>query len=216
MYRHSFSGLLLRPSLLSSTACSLFVAAVLASANWSFIHKTIPFYEYFFGPEGLVTVLQSNQGGGSAIGHALTSKSAGHNAAILGGALLAGIATYIAIRLILGMIGGISMTLREMQAVDTPAKHQVEHELVKRVSVRMLVVFVWFAYVYIFIKVILPFCILASRVGLDDKNQLIEGIGYVLFAVSLLFVSTHLHVVMARLFLLRPRVFGSEEVVLAR
>lgn len=216
MYRRSFTGLLLRPSPLSSVVCSIFVIATLTTANWSFIHKTIPFYEYFFGPEGLVTTLQNSQGSGAAIGHALTGKSLGHNVEILGGALIAGLAAYVAVRIIVRMIGGISMTLREIQAVDTPAKHEVEHQMVRRAGIRGLVALVWLAYLFLFLKVIVPFCVFASKVGLDEKNQLTDGIGYVFFAVCVLSLSTHLHVVLARLFLLRPRVFGSEEVVLTR
>jgi hypothetical protein len=213
MYRHRFSVLLLRPSPLSSFVCGLFVVIVLVSANWSAILENLSFYDYFFGPDGLVTVLKSSEGGGSAIGQALASKSLNHNLTIILGAIAAGILLYFAIRLIISMIGGISLTLREIQAVDTPAKHAVEHELVKRISIRALVLVVWLVYIYLFIKVVLPFCILASQVGLDEGKSIGEGIGYVLFSVVLLFLASHLHVVLARLIMLRPRVFGSEEVV---
>jgi hypothetical protein len=214
MYRHRLSALLLRPSPLSFTICGLFVSIVLISVNWSAILKNLSFYDYFFGPDGLVTTLQTTQGSGSAIGHALTSKSFNHNATIMLGAIAAGLLLYILIRLIVKMIGGISMTLREIQAVDTPAKHAVEHEMIRRAVIRFMVALVWLAYMFLFLKVILPFCIFASQVGLDQEKAIGEGIGYVLFAVVLLFLASHLHVVLARLLLLRPRVFGSEEVVI--
>lgn len=215
MYRHRFSALLLRPSPLSFSICVVFVSAALISANWSAILKNWALYDYFFGREGLVTVLRDSEGGGSAIGHALTSQSLNHNLTIIFGAIAAGVLLYFAVYLIVRMIGGISMTLREIQAVDTPAKHAVEHELLRRAAIRTLVLIIWIVYTYIFIKVVLPFCILASQVGLDDEKSISEGIGYVLFAVILLFLASHLHIVLARLFLLRPRVFGSEEVVIS-
>jgi hypothetical protein len=214
MYRHRFSALLLRPSPLSFTICGLFVSIVLVSGNWSSILKNWSLYDYFFGRDGLVTVLRDSDGGGSAIGHALTSQSLNHNLTIVFGAIAAGVLLYFAVYLIIKMIGGISMTLREIQAVDTPAKHAVEHELVRRAVIRGLVLLIWIVYLYLFIKVVLPFCILASQVGLDDKKSIGEGIGYVFFAVILLFLASHLHMILARLFLLRPRVFGSEEVVI--
>ncbi|HEU4914580.1 MAG TPA: hypothetical protein VFT16_04220 [Candidatus Saccharimonadales bacterium] len=216
MYRHRFSVLLLRPSPLSSFVCGIFVLAVLISSNWSSILKELSFYDYFFGSEGLVTTLKNTDGGGSAIGQALASKSFNHNITIVLGAIAAGILLYILIRLIIKMIGGISMTLREIQAVDTPAKHAVEHEIARRSAIRVLVAVLWLVYLYLFIKVVLPFCILASQVGLDDDKSIGEGIGYVLFAFLLLFVAAHMHIVLARLLLLRPRVFGSEEVVIGQ
>ena len=87
-------------------------------------------------------------------------------------------------------------------------------ELGKRVTVRLLVVTTWGAYTLIFIKIILPFCILASQLGFDTEGTVTEGIGYVFFALVLLGLSVHLHTILARLFFLRPRVFGGEEAIL--
>lgn len=186
---------------------------VIVTANWSAVLKQLLFYDYFFGKDGLVTALQETRGSGSAISQALSSKSLAHNAAILLGTIGAGIGLYVIFRLILKLIGSFSMALKEMQAVDTPAKHIVEHELEKRIGIRMLVALVWIAYMYIFIKVVLPFCILASEVGFDEKSKVGEGIGYTLFAFVLLFAATHLQVVLARLLLLKVRVFGQPPVV---
>lgn len=209
MYRHRFSGPLLRPSLFSSILCGGFTVGVITIANWSAVLKHLLFYDYFFGTEGLVTVLQDSHGSGSAIGHALTNKSLMHNATILFGAIAAGVVLYIVLRVLVKLISSITMTVKELEAVDTPAKHAVEHELEVRTGIRLLVALVWTVYMFIFIKVILPFCVLASEVGFDEKSKVGEGIGYILFAFTVLFLASHLHTILARLFLLRLRVFGS-------
>jgi len=209
MYRHRFTGPLLSPSLFSSILCGGFTVGVIVVANWSSVLKHLLFYDYFFGKDGLVTVLQDTHGSGSAISQALTNKSLVHNATILLGAIVAGIALYIVLRVMVKLISSIAMTVKELEAVDTPAKHVVEHELGVRAGIRVLVALIWTAYMFIFIKVILPFCILASEVGFDEKSKLGEGIGYILFAFVLLFMASHLHTILARLFLLRLRVFGS-------
>ena|GEM_PF-964696 len=216
MYRHSFSNLLLRPSFLSSIVCSLFVIIALMSANWSFILTNLSLYDYFFGPDGLVTILRYNFGDGSSLSQVTNGQPATHNLTIIFGTILAVLGLVVAVWLIIKLIGGISMTIREVRAADTPAKHAVESDLVRRAGVRLLIVFVWAAYIYIFIKIALPFCILASQVGMDTKSDVGLGIGYVLFAVGLLFAASHLHVILARLLLLRPRVFGSQDVVITR
>jgi hypothetical protein len=214
MRRHQLSGLLLRPSLCSSILCTLGAVGVVIAANWTFVLENILLYDYFFAHEGLVTTLQTTPDGGSAISEALTSKSLAHNAAILGGALLAGVGLYVIVRVLVSLVNSISMTLKEMNAVEGPAKHAVEHELEKRIGIRALVALVWIAFTFISVKVVLPFCILASEVGLDEKKSVGEGIGYVFFAIVLTFVTLHLHVILARLLLLRPRIFGGEEVML--
>ena len=212
MHQRRYSGLLLRPSLFSSILCGGFAVGVVIVSNWSGVIKNLLFYDYFFGNDGLVTTLQNTKGSGSAISQALASKSLGHNAAIVFGTIAAGIAAYFAIRLIIQLIGSIMMTLKEIHAVDTPAKHIIEHELEQRVLVRTLVALVWAAYLFIYIKVILPFCILASEVGFSQKSKLSEAIGYILFAFVLLFLASHLQVIMMRLFLLKVRVFGHPDI----
>lgn len=216
MYRHSFGNLLMRPSFLSSTFCSLFVVIALIGANWSFILSNLSLYDYFFGPDGLVTVLRYNFGNQSSIGQVIGTKEGNHSVTIIVSTLAATVGLVIAVWLIIKLIGGISMTLREVHAAETPAKHAIEHDLARRAGVRFLVLVLWAAYVYIFVKVALPLCILASQVGMDSKRSVGEGVGYVLFAAAALFVAAHLHVVLARLLLLRPRVFGSEDVVITR
>jgi hypothetical protein len=212
MRRRNYSGLLLRPSLLSSIVCGSFAVGVILASNWSNVLKNLSFYNYFFGKDGLVTTLQNTKGSGSAISQALTSKSLAHNATILLGAIAVGIAGYVIIRLIIKLISSASMTIKEMQAVDTPAKRVVERELEQRVMIRLLVAVAWTAYLFIYIKVILPFCILASEVGFDQKSMLSEAIGYLLFAFVLLFLASHLQVIIMRLFLLKVRVFGNPDI----
>lgn len=181
-------------------------------SNWSSVLTQIPFYDYFFGKDGLVTSLQQSRGGGSAISHALASKTLQHNVLIGLGAVAAGVALYVVVRVLIKLISSISMTVGEMRAVDTPAKRVIEREMVRRLGVRALVVFVWALYAFVFVKVILPFCILASEVGLDQTSRPSMAVAYLLFAFALLFTSLHLHVIAMRLLLLKVRVFGNPDI----
>lgn len=212
MRRLNYSVLLLRPSLVSFIVCSSCAAAIMIVSNWSSVLTQVPFYDYFFGNEGLVTALQSSRGSGPVIGQALASKTMQHTMLIALGAALAGVALYVLVRALIRLIGSVSMTVNEMRAVDTPAKRAIEHEMVRRLGVRLLVLLVWTLYTFVFIKVVLPFCILASEVGLDQTSRPTMAMAYLLFAFALLFVSLHLHVIAMRLLLLKVRVFGSPDV----
>jgi hypothetical protein len=178
--------------------------------NWSLIADNIPFHNYFFGAEGAVTSLQESGNVTPRPAEALDSRAF----AILGGVLLAAIALLALVRSMMGIINSISWTVQEMRAVEGPAKKAVQRELGQRITVRLLVITTWAAYCFIFFKIILPFCILASQLGFSSSRSISEGVSYVFFAMTLLLVCMHLHTVMARLLLLRPRVFGGEEALL--
>jgi hypothetical protein len=210
MYRHRFTKLLLLPSLFSSIVSSVVAIAMIIGVNWALILDNLPFYDYFFGNDGTVTNLQGPTNEISAAGEVLDSKAL----LVLGGVLLAGVGLVIVVRGIVGLINSISWTMQEMHAVDGPAKRAVERELGARAGTRALVAVVWTGYVFVWIKIILPFCILASQLGFSSSSSVSEGIGYVFFALGLLLVSLHLHVIIARLLLLRPRVFGGDEALL--
>jgi hypothetical protein len=211
MYKHRFIKLLLLPSLFSTVITSVLALAIIVGVNWSLIVEHFPFSNYFFGADGAVSSLQG------ATEEAIVASQpldGGRVVAILVGVILVIIAAVALVRSIVGIMNGISWTMQEIHAVEGPAKRTVERELGKRVTVRLLVITTWAAYTFIFVKIILPFCILASQLGFDSEHSVSEGIGYVFFALVLLGLSVHLHTIMARLLLLRPRVFGGEEAIL--
>ena len=210
MYRHRFIKLLLLPSLFSTIVICAVAVLLIVGVNWSLVTDNVPFHNYFFGIDGAVTNLQEVSGVVPEPSDAFDGRAL----AILAGVLLAAIALLALIRSMMGIINSISWTVQEMRAVDGPAKSAVQRELGQRVTVRLLVITTWAAYCFIFIKVILPFCILSSQLGFSSERSVSEGIGYVFFAMALLVLCMHLHTVMARLLLLRPRVFGGEEAIL--
>ena len=213
MHTHKLDNLLLRPSLFSGVVCALVAIIVPIVVNWSVVLKNTTFYNYFTGPDGLVTELRHTPGTPVTVNDILASKSLGHNASIFVGALAAGVAVFIAVRIVVHLISSVSMTLKEINAVDTPAKHIVEREMERRFVIRIIVAAIWVLYILISIKAILPSAILASQNGFDEV-PVSTGIYDTLFAGSLLFFALHFHVIMLRLLVLKPRVFGGEDAVL--
>ena len=215
MHTHRLDNLLLKPSLFSGIICTLFAATVPVAVNWTYVLKNVLFYDYFLGPDGLVTSLRNQPSGASTVSNVLASKSLGHNMLILMGALAAGLGIFLAVKIVSNLIRSVSITLKEVHAVETPAKHIVERELSRRIIIRLIVAAIWVVYTIISIKVILPFAILASQIGLSENSPISTGIYYTLFAGGLLFLALHAHVIMARLLLLKARVFGGEDAILS-
>jgi hypothetical protein len=215
MHRNRFNKLLIRPSFLSATVCVIAAVAVPIGVNWSYVLDNFLFYDYFFGVEGIVTTLQAARDGQPAVIRALSDDAVRHNAVILLGALAAAFVLFVSVRLLIRLLDDVSFTLKEMQAADTPAKHVVERELVQRAGVRFLVAGLWAFYTFIFIEIILPFVILASKVGLDGRSTITEGVSYILFAGTMVALALHIHVILARLLLLRPRIFAVEEALIS-
>ncbi len=195
-----------------STLVALIVPVVV---NWSYILQNFLFYDYFFGPQGVVTTLRDEAGLGSysSGSSVLTQEQVSRHMSIIGGALVGALALGLAIKLIAKLIASASMTLKELTAVETPAKHEVEKEMGRRLTIRAVVLAVWILYTVVFVKAVLPFTILASQIGLSDGRTLTTGISYMLFAGLMLFATVHMHVIMLRLFMLRPRVFGGKDVI---
>ena len=59
-----------------------------------------------------------------------------------------------------------------------------------------------------FAKIILPFCILAFRTGVDYPFTRM-GTEYNLIGVGVLLLAFHVHVILLRLLMLRVRIFGA-------
>jgi NADH:ubiquinone oxidoreductase subunit 3 (subunit A) len=206
------TGLLLRPSVLSACLSLLAGVIILGVANGSDVLKTFFFYDYFFGSDGLVTQLQPRSGDESVI-DAFFGSSLTFNVIIIGVALLLGIGTY-ALLALWGRAGSTT-TMQELRAADGVSRSAMRMEFQRRLKIRLIVGIIWFIYFQISIKVLLPFCILASQVGIKALWDA-SGILYIVFALVLFATAVHVHVILLRLFALKPRVFGSKEAMLTQ
>jgi len=207
MHQERLIGVLLRPSLFSSTVSMVISLAVLGAANWTYVSHKLLFYDYFFGPDGMVRAIQESSDS-SAILDVVFSKSFGYNLAILGGAIAAGFAVFILLQVLSRVTKDASGVYEDLRAIDSVPKRMIEREIGRRIIMRIVLAVVWIAYTFVTIKLIMPFCVFTTGVGLKALWGL-DGIAFILFGLAMSFACLHLHVVLARLFLFRPRVFGT-------
>lgn len=96
----------------------------------------------------------------------------------------------------------------ELHYVNASRKNLVR-EAALRIGVRSGVLAAWFAYSWVFFRTILPYALTAIHI-VAGRLLSAQGVAYALVAVVGLVVALHVHVVLFRLLLLRPRVFHGE------
>jgi hypothetical protein len=191
--------LVLKPSVFSVIVSLLLGTVMLGVANWSYIIDSLPFYDYFFGPEGLVTALQNSEEGSQAVTSTLFSQSLINNILTLLAALGVGLVVFIILEIV-----------RRVRTPDVPISPREAH---RKAIVRVTVGILWLIYLQLTIKVLLPFCLLAAQVGIKALWQP-KGFLYIVFGLALFCLCLHVHVICARLMLLRLRVFGGTATLL--
>ncbi len=188
------TALVIQPSFFSGTVSLIASILLLGAANLPSVINQPAVHDYFLGSDGLVTLLRSSDSTSS-----LFSQSSFNNVITLLAALGFGVVVLIVLEIV-----------RRVRADAAPISR---HEARMRFGTRLLVTVVWLVYFVVTLKIIFPFCILASQVGVHALWG-VRALGYIFFGVGLLWLCFHLHTVLMRLFVLRIRVFGGEEAIM--
>jgi hypothetical protein len=175
--------------------------------------KSSFFYTYFFGPEGLVLALEKASGSITGFVGALSAGPFSYNFFVLLMSLAIGGVVYVLLKQLFRFISRATSALIDVEeATPGHSRKIVQLELGARIGVRAATLVGWLIYWFFSVKILLPFCVLISRVGINilpDPTSLTYGVGSLL----LLALGLQMHVVLARLFVLRPRLFGSDGVI---
>ncbi len=92
-------------------------------------------------------------------------------------------------------------------------KALIERNLFVRIAIRSGGIIAACLYGWVFVRFMLPFSVLATRVGLGQLNN-IAGWGYLLLGGVVLLLTLHVLVIIARIVAVRPRVFGDWDTIL--
>jgi len=199
MRRGQLTALVIQPSFFSGIVTFACSALLLGAANWPSLMDQPLLHDYFLGDNGVVTLLKTSNSEGSSPLSAVFSQNSLNNSIMLIAALIIGLVVLFVLE-----------AIRRYRENAVPISR---HEGRVRFGTRLLVGFLWLAFALVTLKVILPFCILASNVGVKLLWQS-QSVAYIAFGVALLWACLHLHVIFMRLFVLRVRVFGGEEAIM--
>lgn len=208
--------LLLQPSLLSFTLSSFTAAGILVVATWSHVSSHNLLYGYLFGQYGLTTILKESPNTFSAINTAFSSSSSiAYDIAIGVFAVLVGLLVYALLQSLDHMLADAGDALQEIAYAGEPVKKSVKKEVGLRLGLRVINCIVWCVYWIFFVNVLLPLCLVVAKTAGDSGVMPARWPEwtYTLLGFSLLLLTLHLHVIFLRLLVLRPRVFGGENIV---
>jgi hypothetical protein len=202
--------LLLLPSLSSSIFTLLITIAILGTSAWSYIEDNQLFYEFIFGIYGLKTTLQSIESTAS-IQYAILNGPYTYFILLIMSALIIGGMVYVVLE---SLKRAAEIASEEMQAVNNRAlRKQVAREALMKLVLRVVAALGWALYIVLFVSVVIPTAILLTELALQAFEVSLGTAGlYGAGAAALLLAALHVHIIFARLCMLRPRLFGDSEI----
>jgi hypothetical protein len=192
--------LLLSPSWLSFSLISAISLCSIGFSNWSYFTYNQVVFDFFYGKNGLITTLEQVPGAVDIAQFA--DNPAVYGVAVVVFAAVAAVAVFFVVR---GAERGVGAAAHVGQGVDR--REYVQHGLL-----RLLVLMLWVGYGFLSAHILFPAALLFSRIGAEDFFTSM-GMAISIGGAFLFWITLHGHVVFARLFRLRPRVFGGEAVI---
>lgn len=215
MRKLAFVGIILQPSVASfmttlTLSSLLFVSVFLGLGN-----SGNSFYELLFGSASSPELINSARSNFDEVSQAFFNNPLISNVLFFGFWLLVGLVVYALISGSGATIGAAHQLVEEEKMIHAH-KQNLEKEFLTRAVLRVAALLAWVLYMVVFFRLFLPFAMLSFQVATQSSfsvsNVLTGTLGYLV-----IFTSLHLHVVFLRCLLLRPRVIGGwDDVIAAR
>jgi len=207
--------LLLTPSISSSLLVLSAPGATMMRAGWLYITHSPAFYDYFFGPYGIKTLLLRMPDTSVLLRTWLFGSNATYYIVLVVTALIAGLTIFTVLQGIRHLISSSSSEWNLLQSRSKQAQSEI-HDLFARLALRVASCIGWCVYIVLFATVLMPFALLLLQIGIDTVTK--DPLGGLFnsgacFLALLIFA--HVHIVFIRLLLLRPRLFGIRDIELA-
>lgn len=205
MNQRTFLRLLCTPSAFSAVSCVAVALALLSASSWSYLFYNQPLYDRIFGAQGLSATLQSIDDIRSSSG-ILFSGPLVYNLIIILQAAVLGIAVYFGLILIHLAYSSAKTTFITLIKSDPAAKKALELELWEHILLRLTVFVAWCFYLLVFVKIVIPFAGLTVQAMLEGLSW--QSLSYAFGGFVILVIALHIQVMLVRLLMLRPRLFG--------
>lgn len=181
---------------------------ILAAANWTFISHN----EYFFGAYGALTPLQTHF---SALFDTILrtlDTTPAYNVIVAVFALLCGLVVFLFLEITAHSAHAFHESIEDVHFAKGNYRKMIVEGVLVRAVLRVASFAIWLVYAIFWAGIVAPLCVALTQIGLAD---ILTETGWLLLLASfaLLVASLHLHVILLRLTLLRPRVFGGQEAI---
>ncbi len=207
-----FVGVLLTPSLTSAVLCIGISSLILFISSLIYNAKTGFLYDIFFGSNSSTELIQSARSTVDAIFVTTFSNPALNKVIFFAFWCLIGLAVYLFFSGLGRTSAVISETAQRRHYLHAK-KNQLDEQLGLRLIIYSMAILLSVLYLIFFLRTLLPFSIICGRIGLSDLSTLSSWL-YLLAGFIVLCVSMHIFIVLTRLLLLRPRIYGGWDDVL--
>lgn len=205
--------ILLSPSPFSTVATFITAVVILVMANWTYSTRGSLMYDFFYGHEGVITKLMNSTDTVSVYLTAFSAKYITYEIVVFVIAVLIGLMVYLILQGFSGVVRNTDEAYSAIRVSSGKQRLDIELSLGVRVLTRAIGLLLWFLYWTLTLKIILPFSVLATRTTLEDLFEADTWM-YVLLGLTIMIVGIHLHVIFARLILLKPRLFGGRDEIM--
>ncbi len=194
------------PTLMSAIATGLGVIVLLAAANFSYLLRSGFIYDLIFGKGTPYDLIQTSRDKAALLNQTILGNPLLNKFLFFGFWMMVGLFVYVLISTFGQTLAETEKELKSLHYIHA-RKAQIEHDLLLRLALRFTGLLVGFLYGWFFIRLIFPFCVFASRVGLGSLSKA-SGWFYLALGLSVLLLALHGIVVTLRLIVLRPRLYG--------
>jgi len=200
----------IQPSLFSSAVTILLCGIVLLTAMLSYSARSGLIYDFLFGPNSSTELIQTSKGSFTEVTTNVLGNPILNKAVFYMFWMFVGLVVYTILSSLIRGATTAAEDIQESQNINDTKGENLK-TIRSRFLLRLIVLVGWLLYTIFFVKIILPYSVLTSRIGVSGFPTLI-GCLYIFAGVIILFIGLHIHTISARLFVLKLRVFNSEEV----
>lgn len=209
MRKLQLTALFCGPTFLSSVVTGATALILLTVANFSYLLRSGLIYDAIFGKGTPYDLIESSRTAAAAINQTVLGNSLLNKLLFFGFWIMIGLLVYALLSTVGQTIAETEQELKSLRYIHA-RRAQIEQDILLRLALRFTGLLAAFIYGWIFIRFILPFCIFASRVGLGNLSQP-SGWFYLVLSPVVLLVALHIIVIILRLIVLRPRLYGGWE-----
>lgn len=200
---------LLKPSATSALLTAGITIGTFAAITWSYFSHNPLFYDYLYGAKGVVAALATNSfflDVSQVLSHWLAQSWLYYIVVLLLAVLVTAV-VFGGLQLLWRVVFSVEADVEDVKLTNSAAgKRSKERDIAIRFIVRVSVAVIWILYCQFWLTVIAPTYVLLVSDSLNNLNSQLYWLNGLLACIFFL-GSLHVHVILLRLILLRPRVF---------
>lgn len=200
------AALFFGPSITGGATTIVAALALVAGANYSYVVKSGLLYNALLGAGTPYSVVQSSNSAATALHQTVFGNPLFNKFLLYGTWLLAGLCIYGFIMLFSTSFMQAKSDLEQIHYIHA-RRSQIQHDLLLRTAIRLAGLLIGIALIWLFINFLLPFCVLAARVGLD-RLSLPSGWLFLFLGLIVMTMTLHIFIFILRIISFKPRLFG--------